>query len=111
KEAAIEAGQAAIAVFPDRCVGLVPASTVFTHLYVGDDPARVREAVRPSAEETASFLGIAPDEAPMAAGTAKEAAEHVRALWAAGAGTVVLRPIGDDPLTHVGRILVALRDR
>ncbi|MGW0063795.1 LLM class flavin-dependent oxidoreductase [Streptosporangium sandarakinum] len=84
---------------------------VFTHLYVGDDPARVREAVRPSAEETASFLGIAPDEAPMAAGTAKEAAEHVRALWAAGAGTVVLRPIGDDPLTHVGRILVALRDR
>ncbi|GAA3426646.1 LLM class flavin-dependent oxidoreductase [Streptosporangium nondiastaticum] len=84
---------------------------VFTHLYVGDDPARVREAVRPSAEETASFLGIAPDEAPMAAGTAEEAAEHVRALWAAGAGTVVLRPIGDDPLVHVDRILAALRDR
>ncbi|MET9069782.1 LLM class flavin-dependent oxidoreductase [Streptosporangium sandarakinum] len=83
---------------------------VFTHLYVGDDPARVREAVRPSAEETASFLGIAPDEAPMAAGTAEEAAEHVRALWAAGAGTVVLRPIGDDPLVHVDRILAALRD-
>ncbi|MFF0246627.1 LLM class flavin-dependent oxidoreductase [Streptosporangium sandarakinum] len=84
---------------------------VFTHLYVGDDPARVREAVRPSAEETASFLGIAPDEAPMAAGTAEEAAEHVRALWAAGAGTVVLRPIGDDPLVHVDRILAALRGR
>ncbi|MFF0306085.1 LLM class flavin-dependent oxidoreductase [Streptosporangium sp. NPDC004379] len=83
---------------------------VFTHLYVDDDPARVREAVRPSAVETGSFLGVVPDEVPMAAGTAKTAAAHVRALWAAGAGTVVLRPVGDEPLLHVDRILAALRD-
>ncbi|GII01890.1 LLM class flavin-dependent oxidoreductase [Planobispora takensis] len=82
---------------------------VFVHLYVGDDPEEVRAAVLPAATGQAEFLGVAPHEVPMAAGPAETAAGVVRSLWEAGAGTVVLRPIGSDPLGHVDRILPALR--
>jgi alkanesulfonate monooxygenase SsuD/methylene tetrahydromethanopterin reductase-like flavin-dependent oxidoreductase (luciferase family) len=82
---------------------------VFVHLYVGDDPDLVREAVRPAATEQAGFLGVAPEDVPMAAGSAGEAADVVRSLWEAGADTVVLRPVGPEPLEHVDRILAALR--
>ncbi|GAA3445570.1 LLM class flavin-dependent oxidoreductase [Planomonospora venezuelensis] len=82
---------------------------VFVHLYVDDDPARVREAVRPAAAEQAGFLGVAPEDVPMAAGSAAEAADVVRSLWEAGADTVVLRPVGAEPLGHVDRILAVLR--
>ncbi|GAA3146393.1 LLM class flavin-dependent oxidoreductase [Planomonospora alba] len=82
---------------------------VFVHLYVGDDPRQVRAAVLPAATAQAEFLGVAPQEVPMAAGTAEEAAGVVRSLREAGADTVVLRPVGADPLPHVERILAALR--
>jgi hypothetical protein len=32
----------------------------------------------------------------------------VRALWAAGADTVVLRPVGADPRGQLGAVLAAL---
>ncbi len=75
----------------------------FTHLGIGDD-SRTRE-IR---EEFAPFLGVAPDEVAMATGSAAEAAAHVKDLWAAGAGTVTVRPIGTDPLPHVTGLLSAL---
>ncbi|MFC4059715.1 LLM class flavin-dependent oxidoreductase [Planomonospora corallina] len=81
---------------------------VFVHLHVGDDPEEVRAAVLPAATAQAEFLGVAPQDVPMAAGTAEEAAGVVRSLREAGADTVVLRPVGADPLPHVERILAAL---
>lgn len=82
---------------------------VFVHLYVDDDPERVRVAVLPAATDQGGFMGIAPEDVPIAAGTAETAADIVRSLWEAGADTVVLRPIGAEPLGHVDRILTALR--
>jgi alkanesulfonate monooxygenase SsuD/methylene tetrahydromethanopterin reductase-like flavin-dependent oxidoreductase (luciferase family) len=80
----------------------------FTHLYVGDDAPEVAEAIAPIVADTAAFLRAGPDEVTLAAGTAEEAAAQVRGLWAAGAGTVAVRPIGSDPLPHVERLLSAL---
>ncbi|MFF5204829.1 LLM class flavin-dependent oxidoreductase [Streptosporangium sp. NPDC000396] len=83
---------------------------VFTYLYVHDDPGHVRAAVLPAATEQAGFLGVDPDDVPMAAGSPDTVAAHIRSLWEAGVDTVVLRPIGDEPLTHVDRALAALRN-
>ncbi|SEM81460.1 LLM class flavin-dependent oxidoreductase [Nonomuraea pusilla] len=79
--------------------------TVFTYLYVGADAA---EATREAAEEQARFLGVPPEEVTMASGTAEEAAARVKGLWAAGAHTVAVRPLGPDPLSHVTALLSAL---
>ncbi|MEW9547037.1 LLM class flavin-dependent oxidoreductase [Nonomuraea sp. NPDC050783] len=57
----------------------------------------------------AAFLGVAPEDVVMATGTAEEAAAEVKALAAAGADTVVLRPLDlADPLSHVKALLSAL---
>ncbi|NUW30154.1 LLM class flavin-dependent oxidoreductase [Nonomuraea sp. SMC257] len=77
----------------------------FTFLCVGDDTP---EVMRVALEEQATFLGVAPEDVFMAAGSPKEAAERVRALWEAGATTVAVRPMGDDPLSHVRELLSAL---
>ncbi|MER6943332.1 LLM class flavin-dependent oxidoreductase [Nonomuraea sp. NPDC000554] len=78
----------------------------FTYLYIGDDAA---EVTRPAAEEQGRFLQVEPEQVVMATGSAKEAAEQVRSLWSAGAGTVAARPIGSDPLSHVTKLLAALQ--
>ncbi|MFG1703507.1 LLM class flavin-dependent oxidoreductase [Nonomuraea sp. M3C6] len=75
---------------------------VFTYLHTG------AEVPRQMLEWQAEFLGISPDDVVMAAGTPEEAAAQVKSLWAAGADTVVLRPIGSDPLSPVTRLLSAL---
>ncbi|MDT0342337.1 LLM class flavin-dependent oxidoreductase [Streptomyces litchfieldiae] len=67
---------------------------VFTHLSVPDDPERVG----PVLADQAGWLGIPPEEAFVAAGDPATAAQRVSELWHAGATTVVLRPIGPDPL-------------
>ncbi|RKN11594.1 LLM class flavin-dependent oxidoreductase [Streptomyces radicis] len=82
---------------------------VFTHLRVSDDPALLAAEVAPVAEETAGFLGVPTADAFLATGDAATAADRVRSLWRAGATTVVLRPIGDDPLGQVRAALAALR--
>lgn len=76
---------------------------VFTHLCVGDPSAldRTRAGV-------AEFLEVDPSEVFAAEGSPEQAAGAVKALWAAGASTVVLRPVGDDPLSHVEKLLSAL---
>ncbi|MFG1941992.1 LLM class flavin-dependent oxidoreductase [Nonomuraea sp. NPDC048826] len=74
----------------------------FTYLHVGPGfPDRF-------VAEQATFLGVAEAEVGMAVGTADEAAAHVKALWAAGAGTVLVRPVAADPLPHVTALLTAL---
>ncbi|NRQ36919.1 LLM class flavin-dependent oxidoreductase [Nonomuraea sp. NN258] len=78
---------------------------VFTYLYIGAD---AHAATREKAAEQAAFLKVSPDEVVMAAGTAEEAAAAVKSLWAAGAHTVVLRPIGPEPLAHVTALQTAL---
>ncbi|MEV2266898.1 LLM class flavin-dependent oxidoreductase [Nonomuraea africana] len=76
---------------------------VFTFLCVGD----TAELAGPKAG-AARFLSVDPAEVFAAEGTPAQAAAAVKALWAAGAGTVVLRPVGDDPLAHVEGLLSAL---
>lgn len=74
----------------------------FTYLHVGPGfPGHV-------AEGQAEFLGVPPEEVASAVGTAEEAAAHVRALWSAGAGTVLVRPVAADPVPHVEALLTAL---
>ena len=77
----------------------------FIHLYIGAD---AREATWDIAVEQAKFLKVRPEEVVMATGSAEEAAERVRGLWAAGARTVAVRPIGAEPLSHVTKLLAAL---
>ncbi|MEU6713165.1 LLM class flavin-dependent oxidoreductase [Nonomuraea sp. NPDC046802] len=78
---------------------------VFIYLHIGPDAAEVTRAM---VEGQAGFLGVAPSEVVMAVGTAEEAAAQVKALWAAGADTVAVRPLGSDPLHHVNALLSAL---
>ncbi|MCA2225609.1 LLM class flavin-dependent oxidoreductase [Nonomuraea aurantiaca] len=77
----------------------------FIHLYIGPD---AREATWDVAVEQAGFLQIRPEEVVMASGSASEAADMVRRMWAAGAQTVAVRPFGADPLSHVTKLLSAL---
>ncbi|MEU4228778.1 LLM class flavin-dependent oxidoreductase [Nonomuraea sp. NPDC026600] len=77
----------------------------FIHLYIGAD---AREATWDIAVEHAKFLKVRPEEVVMATGSAEEAAERVRELWAAGARTVAIRPVGAEPLPHVTKLLAAL---
>ncbi|WP_327087422.1 LLM class flavin-dependent oxidoreductase [Nonomuraea sp. NBC_01738] len=77
----------------------------FTHLYLGDDAPAV---TRPIAEEHGAFLKVTPEEVVMATGSADAAVTLIRGLWSAGVDTVVLRPIGNDPLVDVAAVLDAL---
>ncbi|MGW0801809.1 LLM class flavin-dependent oxidoreductase [Nonomuraea sp. NPDC002799] len=78
---------------------------VFTFLHTGPASA---EAVAPMVAGQAEFLGIAAEDVVMAVGTPEEAAAQVKSLWAAGAETVAVRPLGTDPLRHVNALLSAL---
>ncbi|MEV4116379.1 LLM class flavin-dependent oxidoreductase [Nonomuraea sp. NPDC049695] len=78
---------------------------IFTFLHTGADFA---EVTRPMVEGQAGFLGVAPEEVVMAVGSPEAAAAQVKALWAAGAGTVAVRPLGSDPIQHVTALLSAL---
>ncbi|MEV4572539.1 LLM class flavin-dependent oxidoreductase [Nonomuraea jabiensis] len=70
--------------------------------------AEVPESARSMLAGQAGFLGVAPEEVAMASGSPEAAAEHVKELWAAGAATVAVRPLGPDPLRHVTALLSAL---
>lgn len=81
---------------------------VFTHLCVADDPRHIAAATAPVREEYSGWLDVPPDEVFLAAGDAATAAGRVRGLWEAGAETVVLRPVGEEPLAQVCAALEAL---
>ncbi|WP_246610847.1 LLM class flavin-dependent oxidoreductase [Nonomuraea rhizosphaerae] len=78
---------------------------LFTYLYTGGD---VSEVAGELVEGQAAYLGVAQEDVSMANGDPEAAAELVKALWAAGAGTVAVRPLGPEPLTHVHALLAAL---
>ncbi|MEV4175156.1 LLM class flavin-dependent oxidoreductase [Nonomuraea sp. NPDC049709] len=78
---------------------------VFTYLHTGPDTG---EVTRSMVEGQAGFLGVAPEDVVMATGAPEEAAAQVKSLWAAGADTVAVRPLGTDPLRHVEALLSAL---
>lgn len=78
--------------------------SVFVHLVIDDDPEVARELVGPSASDAAEFLGIPVAEATVAAGTPADAAATVRELWDAGAASVIVRPVGDDPIAQFARL-------
>ncbi|MFI7134605.1 LLM class flavin-dependent oxidoreductase [Nonomuraea sp. NPDC050153] len=78
---------------------------VFSFLNTGGD---VPESARALVAGQAGFLGVAPEEVAMASGSPEAAAAHVKELWAAGAGTVAVRPLGADPLRQVTALLSAL---
>ncbi|WP_246075365.1 LLM class flavin-dependent oxidoreductase [Nonomuraea terrae] len=75
---------------------------VFTYLHTGG------EVDRSLVEGQAGFLDIAPEDVATASGTPQEAAAQVKALWAAGANTIAVRPIGQEPLEQVTALLSAL---
>ncbi|MFI6320479.1 LLM class flavin-dependent oxidoreductase [Nonomuraea sp. NPDC050556] len=74
---------------------------VFTHLYVGDSP----DLLDPIRRDVGEFVGKAPADVPMATGSPAEITAYIKTLHDAGADTVVLRPVGPDPLPHVLAIL------
>ncbi|MEU7245463.1 LLM class flavin-dependent oxidoreductase [Streptomyces sparsogenes] len=81
---------------------------VFTHLCVADDPWHIATATAPVRDEYSEWLGVPPEEVFLAAGDAATAPGRVRELWEAGAETVVLRPVGEEPLAQVRAALEAL---
>jgi alkanesulfonate monooxygenase SsuD/methylene tetrahydromethanopterin reductase-like flavin-dependent oxidoreductase (luciferase family) len=70
---------------------------VFAYLHVSDDPAAAAEATRDMVSGQAAWLGVAPEELFTLIGPAAEIPGKVATLRAAGAATVVLRPLGGDP--------------
>lgn len=82
--------------------------SVFVHLAIDDDPAAAQARVSSAATGAAEFLGIPVDQATVAAGSPADAAAVVTALWDSGAASVIVRPVGDDPLEQLERLVAAL---
>jgi alkanesulfonate monooxygenase SsuD/methylene tetrahydromethanopterin reductase-like flavin-dependent oxidoreductase (luciferase family) len=81
---------------------------VFTHLCVGDDAERIAELTAPVVEEYMDWLKVPAEDVFLAAGPVATAAERIASLWDAGADTVVLRPVGEDPGGQVRQVLAGL---
>ncbi len=81
---------------------------VFAFLHVADDPAQADAATRAMLTAQAAWLGVEPAELFTVIGPAAGIAARVGELAAAGATTVVLRPLGDDPLGQARTALAAL---
>ena len=84
---------------------------VFVFLHVDDDPARAIETTRETVAGQAAWLGVPPEELFGLIGPADTIADRVEALHSAGATTVVLRPIGPDPLGQARQALSALAEQ
>jgi alkanesulfonate monooxygenase SsuD/methylene tetrahydromethanopterin reductase-like flavin-dependent oxidoreductase (luciferase family) len=82
---------------------------VFAFACVGDDPAEVARALHPSTEGHGAWLGRPQEEVFTVSGSAREAAGKIDALRSAGAGTVVLRFVGPEPLRQLEAVLGAAR--
>jgi 5,10-methylenetetrahydromethanopterin reductase len=82
---------------------------VFVFLCVQDDPALLRATVGPTLDAHGAWLGRPADQVFAAVGPAATAAARVRELWAAGAGTVVLRAVGPEPFAQLAATVRELR--
>jgi len=87
-----------------------PAHEVVVLAYLGVDTASetARAELRAVVAGQADWLGVPAAEVFLAGGTADAAADAVRSLWDAGAHTVVLRAIGEDPAGQLRPVLAAL---
>jgi 5,10-methylenetetrahydromethanopterin reductase len=81
---------------------------VFAYLHVSDDPGRAAEATRDLVAGQAAWLGVAPEQLFTLIGPAADLPARVAALHEAGATTVILRPLGDDPEGQARTALEAL---
>lgn len=82
---------------------------VFTYLHVDDDAERAAAATRDIVASQAAWLGAEPADLFTLIGPAAIVPDRVEALRAAGASTVVLRPLGAAPIDQLRRALAALR--
>ncbi|MFF4520987.1 LLM class flavin-dependent oxidoreductase [Streptomyces bluensis] len=82
--------------------------TVFAFCCVGDDADQVTRALRPHVEGQGAWLGRPAEQVFTVSGTAVETAGQVRELADAGAGTVVLRMAGPEPVRQLEAVLKAL---
>jgi len=81
---------------------------VFAFLHVNDDGEQAAEITRETVAEQAAWLGVPPERVFGLIGAADTIAERVDALAEAGAATIVLRPLGPDPLGQAREALKAL---
>ncbi|MFF5292193.1 LLM class flavin-dependent oxidoreductase [Paractinoplanes globisporus] len=84
---------------------------VFAFIHVDDDPARTDSAVADAVAGQAAWLGVEPSEVFGMFGPASDIPAQVDALHAAGADTVVLRPLGADPDGQARAAMAALLPR
>ena len=80
---------------------------VFAFLHVGDVEG-ADETTRESLAGQAEWLGVQPAELFVVSGQATAIAERVQALRDAGTATIVLRPLGPNPLDQAREALKAL---
>jgi alkanesulfonate monooxygenase SsuD/methylene tetrahydromethanopterin reductase-like flavin-dependent oxidoreductase (luciferase family) len=81
---------------------------VLAFLCMHDDPAVIRAAMSPIRREFAQAAGVSEDEIFVLGGTEATVVAGIRSLFAAGATSVVLRPMGMDPAGMVERTITAL---
>lgn len=81
---------------------------VFAFLHVEEDAARATAATRETVATQAEWLGVPPADLFTLIGPAARIPEQVAALHEAGADTVILRPLGADPLDQARAALQTL---
>ncbi|MDX3835914.1 LLM class flavin-dependent oxidoreductase [Streptomyces europaeiscabiei] len=81
--------------------------TAFAFACVGDDPDEVARTLHPHTEGHGAWLGRPQEEVFTVSGDAPRAAAAIRELAAAGADTVVLRFVGENPLGQLEAVLGA----
>ncbi len=81
---------------------------VYIHLLVSSDDQFVAAETGPIIERFSAMHRAEPSAECVAAGPVKVVAERLDNLWQAGADSVVLRPIGDNPVHQVRQVLELL---
>lgn len=81
---------------------------LFTLLHVNDDPVEAEKITGELVRGQASWLGVDPADVFALIGPASEAPAKVRAAEESGMTTLVLRPLGPDPVGQVTTTLAAL---
>jgi alkanesulfonate monooxygenase SsuD/methylene tetrahydromethanopterin reductase-like flavin-dependent oxidoreductase (luciferase family) len=84
---------------------------VFAFLRVDDDPSHAASVTREAIEGQAAWLGVSPAEVYTVTGPASSLPDRIDELAAAGASTVVLRPLGPDPDGQTRSALAAIASR
>ena len=81
---------------------------VLAFLCAEDDPEVVRSSTAAIIAEWAEVAGVSDDEIYLLGGTDDQIVPKIAALWKSGADSIVLRPVGRDPLAMITRTMSAL---